>query len=161
MIRILEFILFAFILFIIGTVLAFKYLVWWQALLVVFGIIFAIALALQYIIRSVGKMLGGAMTKALEQHASVLKGAEAQVHSVQPAEPPAAQPRADRTSENEEDEDEDEAPAPTFPGPRAYYQIDVTIRPTNPSVDPEKRWEPRGRGGVARASTRGSQPRVK
>jgi len=76
MIRILQFLLLAFILFIIGTVAAFHYLVWWQALLVVFGIIFAIAIALNIVIRSLGKMLGGAMTKALEQHAAVLRGAE-------------------------------------------------------------------------------------
>jgi hypothetical protein len=141
MIRILQLLLLAFILLVVGAVAAFHFLSWWQALIVVFGIIFAITVALRYLIHRVGKMIGGALTKALEIHALVLRGAEVEVHEVLPVEQPA--PPAKTPGEAHVDaEDEDQPPAKTISGPRAFYQIDVTIRPANPAVDPEKPWEP-------------------
>lgn len=116
MVRVFQFLMFAFLLFVAGTIAAFVFLPWWQALIVVVVIIVAIVYGTQYLIRSAWRQIGSTVTKELERRGSVLRGAQAEVHEVVVAEAPPKDPQ---------DDDEDGGDQ----GPRAYYQVDVTVRP--------------------------------
>lgn len=120
MARVLQFLLFAFLLFVGGTIAAFVLLPWWQALIVVVVIIFAIVYGTQYVIRSAWRQIGSTIAKELEKRSAVLRGAQAEVHEVLLAEAPPKGP-------DDDDEDEDEEDAAE--GSKAYYQVDVTVRP--------------------------------
>jgi len=129
MLRIIQLLLLAFVVFVVATVVAFALLPWWKALIVVIGMMVVIGGTVAYLVGRVATMFGGAVTKALEIHALVLRGAETEVHEVLPVERPAESPSTSVQSE-------------PISGPRAYYQIDVTVRPANPDVNPERLWEP-------------------
>lgn len=125
MARVIQFLMFAFLLFVAGTIAAFVLLPWWQALIVVLMIIFAIVYGTQYLIRSAWRQIGTTVTKELEKRSAVLRGAQAEVHEVVVAEAPPRDP--------DDDDDEDE-------GPRAYYQIDVTVRPVASAAGESQSW---------------------
>ena len=132
MIRVLRFLMFAFLVFVAGTIAAFVLLPWWQALIVVLAIIVATVWGTQYLIGSVWRQIGKTVSREVEKRSMALRGAEAEVHSVVVAEAPPKEADEDEDWDGDEDEaeeqDEDE-------GPRTYYQIDVTIKP--PAAPPE------------------------
>ena len=130
MARVLQFLLFAFLLFVAGTIAAFVLLPWWQALIVVLVIIFGIVYGTQYVIRSAWRQIGSTVTKELEKRSAVLRGAQAEVHEVVAAEAPPKDP---------DDDDDDDEPGEDE-GPKAYYQIDVTVRPAPPAPGDAASW---------------------
>jgi len=144
---IIRFLLVALLVFIAVTVAAFVYLEWWQALIVIIALIFAFVFAAKFIIRSFFSNIGKAMMAGFEIKAKVLKGATADVHSVEaaPVPPPRvidqvededeADDEQDEDDEEDEDEDEDEADRDLN-----YYRLDVTIRP-GPQDGPMSHWD--------------------
>jgi len=136
---IIKLLLVALIVFIIITVAAFVYLQWWQALIVIVAMIFAMAFGLKLIIRSFLSNIGKAMIAGFEIKAKVLRGATAEVHSVEaaPVPPPRVIEQAkdvdDEDDDEDEDEEEDEADSEDEDEEEErdlnYYRIDVTIRP--------------------------------
>ncbi|MEO6434807.1 MAG: hypothetical protein ABIP55_03465 [Tepidisphaeraceae bacterium] len=123
---ILKFFLAALLLFIVVTIAAFVYLEWWQALLVVAGMIVAIVLGVKYLIRNIGKILGKAMLKAFEVKAQVMREAEATVNHVEATLAPA---KRDSDDDDDEDDEDDEESTEAAKFPLAYYRLDVTITP--------------------------------
>ena len=113
--KIVRFLLAGLLLFVVLTIVAFVYLDWWQALIVVLAVIVAIVAGVKYLLRNIGRMLSDNMIKLFEVKSQVLRGAEAQVHSVEgtPPPPPPANPCSYDTT----------------PHPANYYRIEVTIIP--------------------------------
>ena len=153
---IIRFLLVALLLFIVVTIAAFVYLEWWQALIVIVGMIFAIVLGAKFIIRSFIGNIGKALMQGFEIKGKVLRGATAEVHAIEavPAPPPKVIDQADDEDEDEneyEDEDDGDDNVPAGRGgaggddeedeaDRAYYRIDVTIRPHN-GEGPMTHWD--------------------
>jgi hypothetical protein len=123
MAKIFRLILLAVVLFVTITVVSFVYLKWWQALLIVFAMIVAALLGLRYLISNIGKFLGKAMLKVFEVKSKVLRGATADVNSVQATTAPPLK---------EGEEPPKEA--------ANYYRIDVTIKPA-PVDGPMQHWD--------------------
>ena len=140
---IVKFLIVALLVFIAVTIAAFAYLEWWQALIVIVAMIFAIAIGLKLILRSFITNIGKAMVAGFEIKAKVLRGATAEVHSVEaaPVPPPPVIDQDDDENEDDDEEDEeyedeeddegDEEDADDESEERDlnYYRIDVTIRP--------------------------------
>jgi hypothetical protein len=124
MLKLLRVVLAGFLTFIVLTVLAFVYLEWWQALIVVLAMIVAIVMGVRLIIRSLGHMLGESMIKLFDVKSQVLRGAEAEVHSVVPT----AAPATDADEESDAPRDAD------------YFRIDVTIKPAK-NTGPMNHWD--------------------
>src|SRR5688572_14902015 len=147
---IIRFILVALLVFIAVTVAAFVYLEWWQALIVIIALIFAFVFAAKLIIRSFIGNIGKAMMAGFEMKAKVMRGATAQVHSVEaaPVPPPRVIDQAEmeqyeadnEDDEGDEDEDEDEDEDHQDERQFAYYRIDVTIRPGD-AEGPMTHWD--------------------
>src|SRR5687768_2172424 len=147
---IIRFLLVALLVFIAVTVTAFVYLKWWQALIVIVAIIFALVMAFKLIIRSFIGNIGKAMMAGFEMKAKVMRGATAQVHSVEAA--PVPPPRVIDQDEEDDDEDEkgdeddepddddDEDEEDEHARDLAYYRIDVTIRPGD-AEGPMTHWD--------------------
>ena len=136
MMNIIRFLLVALLVFIAVTVAAFVYLQWWQALIVVFAMIFGMILCMKLVVRSFVSNIGKAMFSAFEIKAKVLRDATAEIHSIEavPVPPP---PVIDQAGEEDEDEsDADEEPKRNL----NYYRIDFTIRPTN-GEGPMHHWD--------------------
>ena len=123
MAKIFKVILLAVVLFVTITVVSFVYLKWWVALLIVLAMIVAMLLGLRYLIANIGKIFGKAMLKVFEVKSKVLRGATAQVNSVQPTTAPPVK--------------EGEEPPKD---PANYYRIDATIKPA-PSDGPMQHWD--------------------
>ena len=128
MLRLLQYLLGLFLLFVIVAVAAFIYLKWWQALIVVLAMIVAIVLGVKYLIRNLGNIMAKSMVKLFEVKSQVLRGAQTTVHSIQPI--PRPEPAA------KSDDDADDAP----PQDSNYYRFDVTISP-KPSTGPMSHWD--------------------
>lgn len=144
---IVRFLLVALLLFIAVTVAAFVYLEWWQALIVIVGMIFAFVIAAKLVIRSFIGNIGKAMMQGFEIKGNVLRGATAEVHSVQaaPAPPPRVIDQADADDDVDEQDEDDDGPAydddeAARARELAYYRLDVTIRPQNPD-GPMTHWD--------------------
>ena len=150
---IVRFLLVALLLFIAVTVAAFVYLEWWQALIVIVALIFAIVFGAKLVIKSFIGNIGKAMMAGFEMKAKVMRGATAEVHSVEaaPVPPPRvidqAQDDDDEDDEDDEDydadedhEDDDDDDDGEPNRNRAYYRIDVTIRP-GPEEGPMTHWD--------------------
>ncbi|MBI2193351.1 MAG: hypothetical protein HYU36_15360 [Planctomycetes bacterium] len=110
------------VLFVLGAV----YLPWWVFCLIILGIIFGIFITL--------KLLGGWLVKALfsvpfKLKGAVLKGAEAEIHSLAPAAPP----------ERKKGEEDEEAAGDA--GRRQYFLLEATVTP-RPSRGKFTVWEP-------------------
>jgi len=132
---IIRFLIIALLVFIAVTIAAFVYLQWWQALIVIMAMIFAIMFSFKLIVRSFFSNIGKAMFAGFEIKAKVLRGATAQVHGVEavPVPPPPIieQAGADADDDDDDDDDDDEEGDDEAEQPRElnYYRIDVTIRP--------------------------------
>ena len=129
---IIKFLIVALLVFIAVTVAAFVYLQWWQALIVVFAMISAFIIAFKLIIRSFFTNMGKAIMMGFEIKAKVLRGATAEVHSVEaaPEPPPAVIEQAGEEDDDDGDGDgENEEKEQTEPRVLDYYRVDVTIRP--------------------------------
>jgi hypothetical protein len=146
---IIRFLLVALLVFIAVTVAAFVYLEWWQALIVIIALIFTFVFAAKFIIRSFFSNIGKAMMAGFELKAKVLRGATAEVHSVEaiPVPPPAVIDQADGGSideidddDDDDDEDEDDEDDEEETRDLNYYRIDVTIRP-GPQEGPMEHWD--------------------
>jgi hypothetical protein len=124
MLKLLRVVLGGFLIFIVLTVLAFVYLEWWQALIVVLAMILAIVMAVKLIIRSLGRMLGESMLKLFDVKSQVLRGADAELHSVVPSVAPPT------GGEDESD----------VPKDADYFRIDVTIKPRK-TAGPMSHWD--------------------
>jgi ABC-type multidrug transport system fused ATPase/permease subunit len=140
MMKILRVLLVGMLLFVVVTVAAFVYLKWWQALIVVIALIFAIVLGVKLILRNLGKMLGDSMLKMFEIKSQVLRGATAEVHSIEATTaPPEEQSADDEDADEEGENDEEDSPAPPE-APRNFYRIDATITPP-PQAGPMAHWD--------------------
>jgi hypothetical protein len=147
---IIRFLVVALLVFIAVTIAAFVYLQWWQALIVVIAMIFAFVLGMKLIIRSFVSNLGKAMMMGFEIKAKVLRGATAEVHSVEAApEPPPPvidqageedQDEGDDDDDDDDDDEEDEEDEEESKRDLNYYRIDFTIRPTH-SDGPMQHWD--------------------
>ena len=147
---IIRFLLVALLVFIAVTVAAFVYLQWWQALIVIIALIFAFVFAAKFIIRSFFSNIGKAMMAGFELKAKVLRGATAEVHSIEaiPVPPPAVIDQAGGSvdeiddDEDDEDDDDDDDDNDNEQDERElnYYRIDVTIRP-GPQEGPMSHWD--------------------
>ena len=120
--RIFYLLLAALFVFIVVTVAAFRYLEWWQALLVAEGTFLVLALVCRWLIRrairrTVGQ-LGDAARGIFGERGQVLRGATADVHTVRPTDPPAD----DR------------------PGLR-WYEVEATIFPDPTQAGPTNLWD--------------------
>ena len=144
--NVIRFVLVALLVFIVGTVVAFVYLEWWQALLVVLAMIVVMAVGLKFVIKSFIGNMGKAMVAMFEAKSRVLRGATAEVHSVEAA--PVPPPRAvdqDDEDEDADDDDDDEGEGEEeedeTPRELAYYRIDVTIKPAADTDTPMSHWD--------------------
>jgi hypothetical protein len=142
---IIRFLLVALLVFIAVTVAAFVYLEWWQALLVILVLIFAMVISIKFLIRSFFSNIGKAMMAGFEMKAKVLKGAIAEVHAVEAI--PVPPPRVIDQDGDEDDDDDEDADDEDDDGEddeeerdRNYYRIDVTIRP-GPQDGPMAHWD--------------------
>jgi hypothetical protein len=120
--RIFYLLLAALFVFIAATVAAFRYLDWWQALLVAAGTFLVLALVCRWLIRrairrTVGQ-LGDAARGLFGERGQVLRGATADVHAVRPTSPP----------------------ADDLPGLR-WYEVEATIFPDPSQSDPTNLWD--------------------
>jgi hypothetical protein len=106
-----------------ALVAAVAYLPWWGALLTLAGSAGALWLAVRLLS---GRVLGLLFSVPFRAKGAVLRRAEAEVHSVAPAEAP-----GDGGSGGEGDAD----------GPLDRFSVDVTVRP-RPTAGPFHHWEP-------------------
>src|SRR5688500_18702205 len=83
--NVIRFFLVALLVFIAVTVAAFVYLQWWQALIVIVVMIAAVVIGLKLVLRSFIGNMGKAMVAMFEAKSSVLRGATAEVRSVEAA----------------------------------------------------------------------------
>jgi hypothetical protein len=122
------------VLFLVLTVVAFKFLPWW-------GVV-AFLLAAFYSL----KLLGGWFLNRLimlpfQAKGRVLKGATLVVHSIEPAKaPPPKQLTYNAADERVEGESEADESA-SDDGPREWYQLKITVTP-KPSTGAFQHWEP-------------------
>src|SRR4051812_44748836 len=93
MMKIIRLILLAVVLFVVVTCLSIVYLKWWQALIVILGMVACMIGAVVYVIKNFSKIAAKWMVKIFEVKSRVLRGAEVEVHSVLPT---AAPPRDDQ-----------------------------------------------------------------
>jgi hypothetical protein len=133
--KLLRVVLFGVLVFIALTVVAFIYLPWWQALIVVLAMILAIVMGVRFLLRNLGKILSDSMLKMFEVKSQVLRGAQVQVNSVQPTTAPA-------DTDDEESEAPSEGGSATRPLRRQvdYFLIDVTIKPAGVQ-GPMQHWD--------------------
>lgn len=108
--------------FLVVTVAAFRYLDWWQALIVAEVTFLVLVLVCRWLVRravrrTVGR-IGEAAKGLFGDRSQVLRGATADVHAVRPTSPPAD----DR------------------PGLR-WYEVEVTIFPDPSRADPTSLWD--------------------
>src|SRR4051794_15006016 len=107
MLKLLRVVLAGFLAFVVLTVLAFVYLQWWQALIVVLAMIVTIVMGVKLIIRNLGRMLSNSMVRLFDVKSQVLRGAEADLHSVVPTSAPPS----------------DEGDGPQTPTDASYYRV--------------------------------------
>src|SRR5688500_13936773 len=142
---IIRFLLVALLVFVAVTVAAFVYLQWWQALIVILVMILAFVFSVKFMIRSFFSNIGTTIMAGFEMKAKVLKGATAQVHSVEaiPVPPPSVIDQDGDADEDEDDEDEDEGGDDEEDDRNLnYYRIDVTIRPDPQQAEgPMSQWD--------------------
>jgi uncharacterized membrane protein YccC len=111
MMAFLRFLIIALLVFIAVSIAAFVYLQWWQALIVIVVMILGIVIGIKVILRSFLSNIGKAMIAGFEIKSKVLRGATAEVHSVEaiPVPPPPVIEQAGEADEDENaDEDDDE-----------------------------------------------------
>ena len=117
------------------SVAAVRYLPWWGIALGLVGVYLAVRFGLKFVVL---RMLRSLFLIPFKAKGAVLRGARAEVHSIEPAEPP-----ADRVAEDEVTVgDADPAGGATqVLVPREYYLVDVTITPRS-APGPFVLWEP-------------------
>jgi hypothetical protein len=141
MLKILRYLLCGFLIFVVLTVLAFVYLKWWQALIVVLAMIVTIAVSIRYLIKNLGKMLTSSMIKMFEVKSQVLRDAEIDLHSVVPVTKPAEREALKNPlDECTDDSEEPAAKSAATPALMNHYSIDVTIKP-KPVTGPMSHWD--------------------
>ena len=143
MMKILRLVLVGFLIFVVLTVLAFVYLEWWQALIVVLVMMLAIVASIRFLIKNLGKMLTDGMIKMFEVKSQVLRDAEIDLHSVVPVARPASFDSNCDDDDDECDEDGEEPvakPATTVKPAANFYSVDVTIKP-KPATGPMHAWD--------------------
>lgn len=149
-------ILIVIILLCVGVGIAAYYLPWWGTLAIVIGLIIIVPPLLKWLVPFLIKRFAMSL---FESKSIVLRGATAEVHSVQPTAAPAeprlaiegvevdgnqvldAAPNAEtpvgEDGETEEDDDEDE---PKDKGPRDHYYVEATITP-KPTTGKFTHWD--------------------
>jgi hypothetical protein len=126
--------------FMITAIAAFYFLEWWQATVLLIGIIIASSVVAKYLLRSAIYFWGEKLTSMVDRQGKVLQNASVQFHTVNPAEPP-----REMTDHDEEYEDIDEETARDLRQAaitKDWYKIEMTIFP-NPDVEEHTQpWSP-------------------
>ena len=117
------------------SVAAVRYLPWWGIALGLVGVYLAVRFGLKFVVLRVLQSLFMVPFKA---KGAVLRGARAEVHSIEPAEPPATHVAEDELTVGEADPT---GGAAQILVPREYYWVDVTITPRS-ATGPFVLWEP-------------------
>ncbi len=128
----------AFFVFVVGTIAAFAYLEWWQALLVSLAIFVSLIYSAKVYVRRQLRGLRRVAEGLFTQKSSALKGATVEVHSVRPT----AMPDEVREglSRANDDADDDEGPPPDY----ANYQwaeVEMTVFPPADAAGAFTHWD--------------------
>ena len=118
------------------SVAAVRYLPWWGIALGLVGVYFAVRFGLKFVVL---RLLQSAFMIPFKAKGAVLRGAMAEVHSVEPVKPPADRVEEDMVAVGG---DEPGRNLPQILVPREYYRVDVTISPRG-HAGPFVFWEPR------------------
>lgn len=139
--RIFYLILAAVFLFVVVTVAAFRYLVWWQAILASAATFVLLVFGAKLLIKSFIGNLGNLAKGLFEMKSKALRGATIQVHSVRPTEVPADVLAGFEEAKQSEDEDDGPEEKPADPRDLAWYEIEVTVFPSATPSGPMTHWD--------------------
>ena len=129
--------------FVVGTIAAFVYLEWWQALLVSLAIFLTLVYGAKVYVRRQFRGIRRLAEGLFAQKSSALKGATVEVHSVRPvAMPEQVRDRLSRTTDADEPDDEADDPddAPDY----ANYQwaeVEMTVFPAASASGAFTHWD--------------------
>ncbi|MGL6096510.1 MAG: hypothetical protein ACRC7O_12020 [Fimbriiglobus sp.] len=138
--RIVYLILAGMFVFLVTTVAAFRYLVWWQAILASAATFLLLIYAAKVLIRTAFGRLGDMAKGMFDAKSKVLHGATIQVHAVRPSSPPASLPQPPADGDDLDDADPDTLQEIAELHDRAWYDIEVTIFPA-PADGPMEHWD--------------------
>jgi hypothetical protein len=136
--RIFYLILAALFVFLVGTVAAFYYLEWWQAILASGVMFLLIVFSAKLLIQTAIGRFGEKFKEMMDAQSRVLRGATVDVHAVRPTAPP----RELLEAADDPDADEyDRAEAAADLQNLRWYEIELTVFPDPAAAGPVKYWD--------------------